>query len=192
LQNIYKVGNSTLEIVLNDITEMSTDAIVNAANSSLLGGGGVDGAIHRKGGKTILEECKNIRLLKYPNGLPTGDAIITSAGNLKAKFIIHTVGPIWKGGMFKEKEFLKKAYESSLELASKKRLNSISFPSISTGTYNYPTKEASLVALKTIINFLQKKSINIKVFFVLYSERTFKIYLNTANNIIEKMKLNHN
>lgn len=186
MKNVHKIGNSTLEIVLNDITEMNTDAIVNAANSSLLGGGGVDGAIHSKGGKTILEECKKIRLSKYPNGLPTGDAIITSAGNLKAKFIIHTVGPIWKGGMFNEKEFLKKAYESSLRFASEKGLNSISFPSISTGTYNYPIKEASIVALKTVINFIKENSTKIKVFFVLYSQRTFEIYQNTANKIMKK------
>lgn len=186
MKNVHKIGNSTLEIVLNDITEMKTDAIVNAANSSLLGGGGVDGAIHSKGGKTILEECKKIRLSKYPNGLPTGDAIITSAGNLKAKFIIHTVGPIWKGGMFNEKEFLKKAYESSLRFASEKGLNSISFPSISTGTYNYPIEEASIVALKTIINFIKENSTKIKIFFVLYSQRTFEIYQNTANKIMKK------
>lgn len=186
MKNVYKIGNSTLEIVLNDITEMKTDAIVNAANSSLLGGGGVDGAIHSKGGKTILEECKKIRLSKYPNGLPTGDAVLTSAGNLKAKFIIHTVGPIWKGGMFNEKEFLKKAYESSLRFASEKGLNSISFPSISTGTYNYPIEEASIVALKTIINFIKENSTKIKIFFVLYSQRTFEIYQNTANKIMKK------
>ena len=189
MKNIYKIGDSTLEILLNDITEMKTDAIVNAANSSLLGGGGVDGAIHSRGGKTILDECKQIRLLKYPNGLPTGEAVLTSAGNLKAKYVIHTVGPIWKGGMFNEKKFLKKAYKSSLKLAFNKGFNSISFPSISTGTYNYPTKEASIVALQTIKDFLIENIIKIKVFFVLYSKRTFEIYLNTANQIMKKYNL---
>ena len=186
MENRFRIGNSTLDLVLNDITEMKTDAIVNAANSSLLGGGGVDGAIHSKGGKRILEECKEIRYSKYPNGLPTGEAVITTGGNLYTKFVIHTVGPIWKGGGQKEKEFLKKAYESSLILAIEKGIKSISFPSISTGAYNYPTKKASLIALKTIKNFLIKNSIKLKVFLVLFSQRTLNIYINSAQKIMKK------
>jgi O-acetyl-ADP-ribose deacetylase (regulator of RNase III) len=184
LKKKFIIGNSTLELVLNDITEMKTEAIVNAANSSLLGGGGVDGAIHSKGGKKILEECRKIRHSKYPDGLPTGEAVITSGGNLHAKFVIHTVGPIWKGGGQNERTFLKKAYESSLNLAIRKGIKSISLPSISTGTYNYPTKKASLIALKTIKAFLIKTSIKLKVFFVLFSEKTFNIYNDTAQKLM--------
>ena len=124
----FKVGKATVRLLKGDITEMETDAIVNAANSSLMGGGGVDGAINRKGGPKILEECKKIRAIEWPEGLPTGKAVITSAGNLKAKYAIHTVGPVWRGGNRSEPELLAQAYRNSLRLAVSKGLKtSLSF-----------------------------------------------------------------
>jgi O-acetyl-ADP-ribose deacetylase (regulator of RNase III) len=185
IKNEFKIRNAIIELVLNDITEMNTDAIVNAANSSLMGGGGVDGAIHKKGGSKILEECNKIRISKYPNGLPTGEAVITSGGNLKTKFVIHTVGPVWRGGFDGETQLLKKAYESSLRLAKRSGITSISFPSISTGAYHYPTKQASVIALKTIRDFLTKESKIIKVIMVLFSKKTFDIYLLSAQNLFK-------
>jgi O-acetyl-ADP-ribose deacetylase (regulator of RNase III) len=179
----FKIGNTIIELVLGDITEMDSEAIVNAANSSLYGGGGVDGAIHHKGGSKILEECKKIRALKYPGGLPTGEAVITTAGNLKSRFIIHTVGPIWHGGNHGESKLLAKAYNSSLKLALSKNLLSISFPSISTGTYKYPIRQASFVALKVIRNFADKKQKINRIVMVLFSKKTFDIYLNTAKRL---------
>ena len=139
-----------MRIVKGDITEMATDAIVNAANSTLLGGGGVDGAIHRKGGPKILEECKRIRWTIYPDGLPTGKAVITNGGKLKAKKVIHTVGPIWHGGTCGERALLAQAYVNSLRVAVLNGLRTIAFPSISTGAYNYPIEEACRVALAAV------------------------------------------
>ncbi|MEM2459623.1 MAG: O-acetyl-ADP-ribose deacetylase, partial [Candidatus Bathyarchaeia archaeon] len=137
---------------------METDAIVNAANPSLMGGGGVDGAIHRKGGPKILEECKRIRATEYPDGLPTGKAVITTGGNLKAKYVIHTVGPVWRGGKSGEAELLAEAYRNSLKLAVSKGIKTIAFPSISTGAYGYPIDEASRIALSTVKDFLEKEN----------------------------------
>ncbi|MEM2440474.1 MAG: O-acetyl-ADP-ribose deacetylase, partial [Candidatus Bathyarchaeia archaeon] len=158
-ENIYEfqVGKAKVCIVQGDITEMDTDAIVNAANPSLMGGGGVDGAIHRKGGPKILEECKRIRATEYPNGLPTGKAVITTGGNLKAKYVIHTVGPVWRGGSQGEPELLAEAYRNSLKLAVSKGLKTISFPSISTGAYGYPIERACRVALTVVKEFLEKE-----------------------------------
>ncbi len=179
-----KVGEATLQLIKGDITDIETDAIVNAANSSLLGGGGVDGAIHNKGGPKILEECKLIRATEWPDGLPTGKAVITSGGNLKAKYVIHTVGPVWLGGFHVEAELLKQAYKNSLKLAVAKGIKSIAFPSISTGAYGYPIEEASHVALKTVKDFLEKEDKLEKVIFVLFSDRDFEIYLETAKSIL--------
>lgn len=179
-----KVGEATLQLIKGDITDIETDAIVNAANSSLLGGGGVDGAIHNKGGPKILEECKRIRATEWPEGLPTGKAVITSGGNLKAKYVIHTVGPVWLGGFHVEAELLKQAYKNSLKLAVAKGIKSIAFPSISTGAYGYPIEEASHVALKTVKEFLEKEDKLEKVIFVLFSDRDFEIYLETAKSIL--------
>ena len=162
---------------------MDTDVIVNAANSSLMGGGGVDYAIHKKGGHLILEECKKIRKNRYPLGLSTGEAVLTSGGELKTKFVIHTVGPIWTGGNHGEPQKLKKSYNSSLILASKKGLSSISFPSISTGAYNYPIKEASIIALQTIKNFVANNSDIHKIVLVLFSKKIFNIYSITAHRL---------
>ena len=182
--NEFKIGKANLRLVRGDITEMETDAIVNAANSSLMGGGGVDGAIHRKGGPKILEECKIIRAAEWPRGLPTGKAVITSAGNLKAKHVIHTVGPIWQGGSSNEAELLAQAYENSLRLAASKGLKSIAFPSISTGAYGYPIEEACSIALKTVKEFLEKEDTLDEVVFVLFSEYDLKMYLEAANELV--------
>ena len=166
----FKVGSATLELIKGDITDVEADAIVNAANSTLLGGGGVDGAIHRKGGPKILEECKLIRATEWPDGLPTGKAVMTSGGNLKAKHVIHTVGPVWMGGFHVEAELLKQAYRNTLKLAVSKGLRTIAFPSISTGAYGYPIEEASRVALGTVKAFLENEDKLEKVTFVLFSE----------------------
>jgi O-acetyl-ADP-ribose deacetylase len=176
----FKVGNATLELIKGDITEVEADAIVNAANSTLLGGGGVDGAIHRKGGPKILEECRRIRETEWPDGLPTGKAVITSGGNLKAKFVIHTVGPVWLGGFHVEAELLKQTYRNTLKLAVSKGLRSVAFPSISTGAYGYPVEEASRVAVGTVNAFLEKEDRLERVIFVLFSDRDFEIYVKAA------------
>ena len=173
-----------MELIKGDITDIKADAIVNAANSTLLGGGGVDGAIHSKGGPRILEECKRIRATEWPDGLPTGKAVITSGGNLKAKYVIHTVGPVWLGGFHVEAELLKQAYRNSLKLAVMKGIRSIAFPSISTGAYGYPIEEASRTALKTVKEFLEKDDRLGRVIFVLFSERDLQIYLSAAKSVL--------
>ena len=173
----FQVGNAILEIVKGDLTEIEADAIVNAANSTLLGGGGVDGAIHRRGGPKILEECKRLRATEWPDGLPTGCAAITSGGNLKAKHVIHTVGPIWRGGFYEEAKLLKQAYRSSLKLAVTYGLKTVAFPSISTGAYGYPVEEASRVAVGAVKDFLEKEDKLERVSFVLFSESNFEVYL---------------
>lgn len=169
------IKNAKLSLVQGDITRKSVDAIVNAANSSLMGGGGVDGAIHRAGGPAILEECKKIRAERGP--LPAGQAVITTGGKLPARHVIHTVGPVWHGGGRGEAETLASAYKESLALAARQRLSSIAFPSISTGAYGYPVDEAARVALKTVSDFLQQQDTSIKeVIFVLFDQRTFETY----------------
>jgi O-acetyl-ADP-ribose deacetylase (regulator of RNase III) len=179
----FKVGKATLELIKGDITDVEADAIVNAANSTLLGGGGVDGAIHRKGGPKILEECKLIRATEWPDGLPTGKAVMTSGGTLKAKHVIHTVGPVWLGGFHVEAELLKQAYRNTLKLAVSKGLRTIAFPSISTGVYGYPVEEASRVALGTVKTFLEGEDKLERVIFVLFSNTVFEVYLKTAKSI---------
>lgn len=180
----FHVGNAILQLIKGDITDVKADAIVNAANSSLMGGGGVDGAIHSKGGPKILEECKRIRATQWPDGLPTGKAVITSGGNLKAKHVIHTVGPVWLGGFHVEAELLKQAYKNSLRLAVANGIKTIAFPSISTGAYGYPIKETSRIAVKTVKDFLEKEDKLEKVVFVLFSERDFGIYVEAAKSIL--------
>jgi O-acetyl-ADP-ribose deacetylase len=163
-------------VKVGDITEEETDAIVNAANSTLLGGGGVDGAIHRKGGPQILKECQEIRLTTYPNGLPTGEAVITSGGNLKARFVIHTVGPIYGHHAGREDELLANAYRNSLRLAAENNLRTIAFPSISTGAFSFPSSRAAEVSSQAIKEFLNEPStietVNL-VFFLLRDGETF-------------------
>lgn len=179
----FHVGKAVVRLVLGDITEMATDAIVNAANSSLMGGGGVDGAIHRKGGPKIVEECKKIRATEWPEGLPAGEAVVTSAGNLNANYIIHTEGPIWRGGSRNEAEVLARAYQNSLRLAASKGLKTIAFPSISTGAYGYPIEKASLIALRATREFLEKENELKEVVFVLFSEANLKTYEKSAKGI---------
>lgn len=146
--------NGRVTVLVGDITGQDTDAIVNAANASLLGGGGVDGAIHRAGGDEILEECREIRRTRFPNGLPTGEAVITTGGKLPALYVIHTVGPIYGEEHGREAELLANCYHNSLTLAVEKNLTSVAFPAISTGVFGYPRNEAAEVASKTIENFL--------------------------------------
>jgi O-acetyl-ADP-ribose deacetylase (regulator of RNase III) len=148
-----------------------------------MGGGGVDGAIHRAGGPKIMEECKKIRKNEYPNGLPTGKAVMTTGGKLDARFVIHTVGPIWKGGEFGEEEKLSEAYKSSLKLAQSKGLRSISFPSISTGAYGFPVDIASELAIKTVANYLKKHDGFNEVRFVVFSEYDYSVYRNTLDKL---------
>jgi O-acetyl-ADP-ribose deacetylase (regulator of RNase III) len=170
-----KVNNARISVMQGDITGQATDAIVNAANSGLMGGGGVDGAIHRAGGPAILEECKEI--VSRQGRLPTGKAVITTGGNLKARYVIHTVGPIWRGGNKGERELLASAYNESLILAAKNGLTSVSFPSISTGAYGYPVDEAAGVAVKTVKDFLKKQESSVtEVVFVLFDSATFSVY----------------
>src|SRR5260370_19865785 len=143
-----------VRVVVGDITKQDTEAIVNAANSSLLGGGGVDGAVHRAGGTEILEECREIRRTRFPEGLPTGEAVVTTAGKLPALYVIHTVGPIYSEHGGKEAELLGNCYHNTLTLAVEKNLTSVAFPAISTGVYGYPRAEAAEVSSRTIENFL--------------------------------------
>lgn len=146
--------NNRVKVKVGDITQENVDAIVNAANSTLFGGGGVDGAIHDAGGKQILEECQEIRLAKYPNGLPTGEAVITSGGNLTARFVIHTVGPIFERNNGNDAELLANCYKNSLNLAIENDLKTVAFPSISTGAFGYPKHEAAEVSSEAIKDFL--------------------------------------
>jgi O-acetyl-ADP-ribose deacetylase (regulator of RNase III) len=176
-------NQARLSIVRGDITRQTTEAIVNAANSSLMGGGGVDGAIHRAGGPTILEECRQI--VSRQGRLPTGQAVMTTAGNMKARYVIHTVGPIWHGGRQGEADLLASAYRESLKLAAANSLSSIAFPSISTGAYGYPVDEASRVAIRTVVSFLSTTTPIKEVIFVLFDSRTFDVYTAALREIIE-------
>jgi len=176
------VNKTRLSLIRGDITKQETDAIVNAANSSLMGGGGVDGAIHRAGGPAILEECKRIRSERGP--LPAGQAVITTGGNLKARFVIHTVGPIWHGGGSGEPELLSSAYRESLKLAVENRLSSVSFPSISTGAYGYPVDMAARVALEAVRSFLKEDASLTEVIFVLFDANTYEAYARTLRELI--------
>jgi O-acetyl-ADP-ribose deacetylase len=169
-----------LSLVQGDVTKQLTDAIVNAANSSLMGGGGVDGAIHRAGGPAILEECK--RIVARQGRLPAGKAVITTGGNLPAKYVIHTVGPIWRGGGSHEAETLSSAYRESLKIAEEKKLNNLAFPSISTGAYGYPIEDAADVAISTVIAFLKNEAVSVmEVIFVLFDSYTLKAYRNALD-----------
>lgn len=167
------IKKSKLILIQGDITKQETEAIVNAANSTLMGGGGVDGAIHRAGGSAILEECKQI--VAKIGRLPSGEAVITTGGNLVAKYVIHTVGPVWSGGTRNEAQLLANCYKNSLALAKEKGIKTISFPSISTGAYGYPLKEAAKIAIDTVIDFLKDNSID-EVYFVLFDDRTYMAY----------------
>ena len=173
-----KLNSTTLSLVKGDITHEETDAIVNAANSRLAGGGGVDGAIHSAGGPKIMEECRKI------GGCPTGNAVITTGGNLKAKHVIHAVGPIYRDGKQGEDKLLAGAYTKSIELAVKNSVKSIAFPSISTGAYGYPINEAAEIALKTIMDFIRANKGLSLVRFVLFSDRDLEVYKKTLERFI--------
>ncbi len=165
-----------IEVIRGDITRLNADAIVNAANSSLMGGGGVDGAIHRAGGPAILEACRKI--IARQGSCKTGEAVITTAGNLPASFVIHTVGPVWNGGSSNEKEKLASCYRNSLRIAIENNLKSIAFPNISTGIYGYPKKEAAETAVETVRQFHQEDSSIEKVYFVSFDEENYNLYQN--------------
>lgn len=167
---MLKYKDTVIKVVLGDITDQSTDATVNAANNTLLGGGGVDGAIHRVGGNSILEQCKK------HGGCPTGEARITTAGNLKSKYVIHTVGPIYGRHDDNEPNLLYNAYYNSLKLAGDYKLNSISFPSISTGAYGYPIKEAVKVVISAVKDFLDEYSEIKEIDFILFNEEDYGFY----------------
>lgn len=166
--------NSHIQLQQGDITKLKVDAIVNAANSSLLGGGGVDGAIHRAGGPAILEECKKIRARR--GGCPVGEAVITTGGNLPAKYVIHTVGPVWNGGHNNEESLLASAYRNSLELAVRHGIKTIAFPNISTGIYHFPKEKAAAIAVRTVSEFFERDTTLEQVIFVCFDEENFRIY----------------
>src|SRR5437899_10681754 len=166
-----------VRVIVGDITKQDVDAIVNAANSSLLGGGGVDGAIHRAGGAEILEECREIRRTRFPEGLPTGEAVITTGGKLPALYVIHTVGPIYGEHRGREAQLLANCYHNSLTLVVEKNLASIAFPAISTGIYGYPLAEAAEVASKTIENFLATDRQLKEVRLVFFQKRDAEVFL---------------
>lgn len=166
-----------IEIIQGDITRLKVDAIVNAANQSLLGGGGVDGAIHRVAGPRLLEECKAL------GGCPTGEARLTKGYDLPARYVIHTVGPVWHGGKQNEDNLLAGCYRNSLQLASDQRLRSIAFPSISTGVYRFPIKRACRIALKVVSDFLAGSELPTRAVFVCFSEADLAIYRQTWEDI---------
>ena len=163
-----------IELIRGDITKQQVDAIVNAANSSLMGGSGVDGAIHRAGGPAILEECRMI--VDKQGGCSTGEAVITTGGDLPANYVIHTVGPVWNGGKKNEAILLANCYKNSLQLAVNYKLTSIAFPNISTGVYGYPKKEAAEIATATVIDFLKTASSIEKLLFVCFDDENYLLY----------------
>ncbi len=175
------INGQTLELTQGDITLQEVDAIVNAANSQLAGGGGVDGAVHRRGGPTIMEETNR----RYPGGCPTGTAVITAAGNLTSNHVIHTVGPVWSGGQRGEAELLASAYRSCLELALENDCRSIAFPSLSTRVYRYPIDRAARTALGTVKAFLTEKAAPELVRFVLFTEGAYGAFAAALEEILD-------
>lgn len=167
-----------IKLIQADITTLNVDAIVNAANSSLLGGGGVDGAIHRKGGSEILEACKKIRAAQ--GKCKAGNAVITTAGKLPSNYVIHTVGPVWNGGHKKEEERLANCYHNSLQLAIENNIKSIAFPNISTGVYRFPKQRAAEIAIQTVINFEHQEAID-ELYFVCFDDENYRIYKDLLN-----------
>jgi O-acetyl-ADP-ribose deacetylase (regulator of RNase III) len=173
--------SARISVIQGDITKVTVDAIVNAANSSLLGGGGVDGAIHRAGGTAILLHCKKI--IQKQGGCRTGQAVITTAGNLPAEFVIHTVGPIWHGGNQDEENDLASCYTNSLKLASENGCNSVAIPNISTGVYGFPKGKAAKIAVSTTLDFLSKNNIPEKVIFVCFDNENYELIKQELSNI---------
>lgn len=175
--NTATIGSTRLALIHGDITEQDVDAVVNAANSTLLGGGGVDGAIHRRGGPAILQECRTLRRDSYPDGLPTGAAAVTTAADLPARRVIHTVGPVWRGGSQGEPGLLARAYGNALERAREAGLRTVAFPSISTGAYGYPIDEAAAIALRAVADSVRAHPDAFdEVRFVLFSEADLEHY----------------
>jgi O-acetyl-ADP-ribose deacetylase (regulator of RNase III) len=174
-----QTSDSRMQLIQGDITKLKVDAIVNAANQSLLGGGGVDGAIHRAGGPRILTECQAIR--NRQGECPTGEAVITCGGNLPAKYVIHTVGPVWDGGSNNEAQLLANCYQNSLTLAIQHQIRSIAFPNISTGIYGFPKEAAAQIAVETVSNFLKHDSTLQSVYFVCFEQANFRIYEKLLN-----------
>lgn len=169
-----------IKLIKGDITKIKVDAIVNAANTSLLGGGGVDGAIHREGGKMILKECIKIR--DKQGIFQVGEAVITTAGKLPAKFVIHTVGPIWHSGTENEDQLLTNAYRNSLQIAIENNVKTLSFPNISTGVYNFPKDRAANIALSTVVDYLKNDDTIKEVIIVCYDQENYDIYQRLLNN----------
>jgi O-acetyl-ADP-ribose deacetylase len=169
------------QVIRGDITKVPVDVIVNAANSSLLGGGGVDGAIHRAGGPAILEACRKI--IAKQGGCKTGEAVITTAGELPAKYVVHTVGPVWNGGSNHEAENLQNCYQNSLNIAEANGCRSIAFPNISTGIYGYPKAEAAHIAIQTVKNYFKKTSRIEKVVFVCFDSENYELVQHELNKI---------
>jgi O-acetyl-ADP-ribose deacetylase len=165
---------SKISVIKGDITIQKVDAVINAANSSLMGGGGVDGAIHRSGGPSILEEC--MQITSTQGGCRTGEAVITSAGKLPARFVIHAVGPVWQGGGYNESQLLSNAYTNSLKLAFSRSLQSVAFPNISTGVYGYPKEAAAEIAIRCVKEFVIAHNLPERIIFVCFDEENFEIY----------------
>lgn len=178
---LVQFGPCRLELVQGDITDQQVDAIVNAANSRLAGGGGVDGAIHRAAGETLMEQTQQ----RFPEGCPTGSALATDAGNLNAKYVFHAVGPVWRGGNQKEAELLKSAYEKCLELAVEHRCDSIAFPAISTGVYGYPLDLAAVASLNVVRDFLLEHEQPKLVRFVLFDGGAYGAFAQVLESMIE-------
>lgn len=178
------INNSKLTLVIGDITKQKVDAVVNAANSSLMGGGGVDGAIHRAAGPKLHEECMEI--VKRQGECPTGEAVITSGGNMPAKYVIHTVGPVWFGGNANEPKLLANCYTNSLKLAIKNGIKTIAFPSISTGAFGYPVDKAAIVAIKAVKDFLESNDGIDEVIFVLFNDTIYNEYENALKSLTNK------
>lgn len=168
------MNTNRIKLIKGDITKLEVDAVVNAANSSLLGGGGVDGAIHRAGGRKILEECMLIR--SRQGGCPTGEAVITSAGDLPAKYVIHTVGPVWNHGKNGEEDLLAACYRNSLRLALAHGAKTIAFPNISTGVYRFPKELAAKIAISSVAEFIEDNKDIETVFFVCFDDKNYEIY----------------
>ncbi|OKP95505.1 O-acetyl-ADP-ribose deacetylase [Paenibacillus sp. P46E] len=172
----FRIGDTRLEVIKGDITKCQADIIVNAANTSLLGGGGVDGAIHRAGGQDILAECMEIR--NKQGGCAVGEAVYTTAGRLPARYVIHTVGPVWNKGEQNERQLLGSCYLNTMELAHKLQGRSIAFPNISTGIYRFPKELAADIALQAVAGFLQQRTGLEEIIFVCYDDENYNLYLN--------------
>lgn len=176
LRNCFKMNIDKISVVKGDITKITADAIVNAANSSLMGGGGVDGAIHRAGGSAILEDCRKI--VAKQGSCKTGEAVITTAGKLSARYVIHTVGPVWNGGYKNEVQLLTNAYTNCLNLALKNSIKTIAFPNISTGIYHFPKDKAAEIAIHTVQDFLKSNTTLELITFVCFDDENYQLYQN--------------